>query len=79
VVPRAIRLLAGESRPVSASGKAVRSSYTHVALGVLLLKSGQEGALPGSTVPLSWSGRFENFGGPLAPGDTDSWVAWGFL
>jgi hypothetical protein len=30
--------------------------------------------MPGSTVPLSWSGRFENFGGPLASGDTDHWV-----
>ncbi|HEX3339907.1 MAG TPA: hypothetical protein VHT68_12135 [Pseudolabrys sp.] len=35
--------------------------------------------MPGSTVPLSWSGRFENFGGPLASGDTDQWVGWGFL
>jgi hypothetical protein len=29
------------------------------------------------TVPLNWQGRFENFGGPLASGDTHYWRAWG--
>jgi hypothetical protein len=29
------------------------------------------------TVPLSWSGSFASFGGPLASGGTHSWRAWG--
>ncbi len=29
------------------------------------------------TVPLNWQGRFGNFGGPLASGDTDYWVGTG--
>lgn len=29
------------------------------------------------TVPLNWSGRYENSGGPLASGDTHYWRAWG--
>jgi hypothetical protein len=31
------------------------------------------------TVPLNWQGRFENFGGPLASGETHYWTGWGFL
>jgi hypothetical protein len=30
-------------------------------------------------VPLNWAGRFENFGGPLASGETHDWWGSGFL